>query len=316
MSRAVRMGGIVAAGAWCALVLSARPAVAQTPSEPRDQVVFSGDVSVHRGEEVGEVVVFHGSVTAAGVVHGDVVVLDGRILVEGQVSGSVVNLNGSITLGPDAQVLGDVIGRDRIRIDPAAEVGGQVRTGVAFMFRSPIDLFGRFAAWLAVSISALILGLLLVWLAPRASDALALAGRTAPWASVGWGVVAFIGLPVAGVALCVTLVGLPLGVAMLLALFFAYSLGFAWVAFALGRLVWAEPRLRISAFLIGWAILAAVSAIPRVGGIVWIAGSLFGLGAATVAMWRARLPAAETLEVTTVGGRHRAGTRQPVEERR
>jgi hypothetical protein len=40
--------------------------------------VLRGDVVVARGQVVGEVVVFHGSVTVGGVVRGDVVVLDGQ----------------------------------------------------------------------------------------------------------------------------------------------------------------------------------------------------------------------------------------------
>src|ERR671925_168359 len=83
-------------------------------ADPRDLIVLSGDVNVHRGEDVGEVVLLHGTATIAGVVHGDVVVLDGHIDVTGQVSGAVVSLNGPVTIGPNAQVLGDVIARDRL----------------------------------------------------------------------------------------------------------------------------------------------------------------------------------------------------------
>ena len=100
---------------------------------------------------------------------------------------------------------------------------------------------------------------------------------------------------------------LPLGVGILLSLFLLYSVGLAWSAFALGRLIWHEPRGRSLALLIGWAILAAVAAIPFVGTVVWLLGSAFGLGACTIAIWRSRRGAPRR----TTGGRHRAGVKMP-----
>ena len=265
--------------------------------EPRDQIVLSGDVLVRRGEAVGEVVVLHGTVVVAGIVRGDVVVIDGRIDVTGQVSGSVVSINGPVTIGRDAQVLGDVLARDRVQIEQGARIEGDVRQGAAFTFRTPIDVFGRFAAWLAVAISTLALGLLLLLVAPLGADAVSRAAASAPWASLGCGAAAFVGLPVIGVLSLVTLIGLPFGIALLLALFLIYSVGFAWSAFVLGRLLWSEPRRRVVALLIGWAIVSGASAIPYVGGFVWFGGAVFGLGVTTVAVWRAR----------GAGGRHRPG---------
>ncbi len=259
--------------------------------------MLSGEVLVHRGDEVGEVVVLHGAVDVAGVVHGDVVVVDGRIDVTGQVSGSVVSINGPVTVGPNAQILGDVIGRDQIRIAEGARIEGSVRSGTAFTFRTPIDLFGPFAAWLAVAVSTLVLGALLLLIAPRGADAVADAALGSPLASGGIGVAVLVGLPILGVLAVVSLVGLPLGIGLLLALAFLDSVGFTFGVYAVGRTMWRAPRSRWLAFLFGWAIVAAVSAIPYVGGVVWLVGAIGGLGAMTLAAWRAR----------GAGGRHRPG---------
>ena len=280
-----------------------------TDAEPRDQIVLSGDVQVRRGQEVGEVVVLRGTATVAGVVRGDVVVLDGRIDVTGQVSGSVVSVGGSVALGPSSRVLGDVLAHDRVIAAPGARVDGDVRQGVTFTFRTPIEALGAFAPWLAVWFSVLALGLLLLLLGPRSVDAVAVVAHGSPWVSVGWGFVAFVALPLAGVIGVFTLVWLPLGLGLLLSLFLLYSVGLAWSAFALGRVLWHEPRSRMLAFVIGWAILAAVAAIPIVGGVIWVAGAVFGLGAGTVAIWRAR---GSTPRQPGAGGRHRQGGKMPV----
>ena len=292
-----RFGSIFAALVAGCLLVTAAPAFAQSDSDPRDQVVLSGDVNVHRGEDVGEVVVLHGTAVVAGVVHGDVVVVDGRIEVTGQVSGSVVSINGPIEVGPNAQILGDAIARDRVRIAEGARIGGAVREGTAFTFRTPIDLFGPFAAWLAIAASTLLLGALLVLLAPCGADAVAAAVTGSPLASGGIGLATFVGLPALAVLGVLSLVGLPLGLGLLLALAFLYSVGYTWGVYAVGRALWREPRSRWLALLFGWAIVAALSAIPHVGGLVWFVGAVLGLGAMTVAAWRAR----------GTGGRHRTG---------
>jgi hypothetical protein len=285
-------------------------ALAQTDherAEPGDQIVLSGDVFVRRGQEVGEVVVLRGSVVVAGIVHGDVVVLDGVIKVTGQVSGSVVNIDGMVVLGPSSQVLGDVLARGEVVMSGGAQVVGDVREGATFTLGAPIRALRSFAPWLAIWLSVLVLGLLLLWLAPRGADATVRAALGSPWPSAGWGVVAFVGLPLAGLIGLFTLALLPLGVGLLLALFLLYSVGLAWSVFALGRLVWREPRGRVLALLFGWAILAAAGAIPLVGGFVWLAGAAFGLGACAIAIWRARAGG----RVRTTGGRHRAGVKMP-----
>src|SRR5262245_13580761 len=275
--------------------------------EPRDQIILSGDVFVRRGQEVGEVVVLRGSVTVAGVVRGDVVVIDGRIKVTGQVSGSVVNVDGPVFLGPSSQVRGDVLARDDVARSAGARVDGDVREGVTFALGMPIRALGSFAPWLAIWLSVLALGFLLLWLGPRGADATARAALGSPWPSAGWGVVAFVALPLAGLIGLFTLALLPLGIAVLLALFLLYSVGLAWSAFALGRLMWREPRGRVLALLFGWAILAAVAAIPFVGIAVWFLGSAFGLGACAIAIWRSRAG----VRVRATGGRHRAGVKMP-----
>jgi hypothetical protein len=282
--------------------------------EPRDQIVLSGDVFVRRGQEAGEVVVLRGDVTVAGLARGDVVVIDGRVEVTGQVSGTVVNVTGPVALGPSARVLGDVLARGRVSAASGARVDGEIRQGATFAFRTPIDAFGRFAPWLVVWISALALGLLVLLLAPRGADAVALAAREAPWASIGWGFAVFVLVPVGGIVGVLTLVLLPLGIALLLAILLACSIGLALSAFALGRVLWREPRGRVVAFAIGWAVLAAAAAVPFLGGVVWVGGAVFGLGASAVATWRARREsplASGSARTRRAGGRHRVGGKMP-----
>jgi hypothetical protein len=236
-------------------------------------------------------------------------VLDGSIRVTGQVSGTVVNIDGPVTLGPNAHVLGDVIARDPIRVARGAIVDGEIRQGTAFLLRTPIDVLGPWAAWLAFTFSTLLLAALVVLVAPRAAERVAESAAERPWPSLGIGVALAIGLPVVAVLASITLVGLPFGLALLLALWFLASLGVAFAVFALGRRLWAAPRSRWLALLFGWLAVSAVSAIPYVGGIVWAVAAVVGSGASVLAMRGVRADAPGDGPVTS-SGRHRAGRRE------
>jgi hypothetical protein len=287
----------------CALVSALAPGAALAQgavtlrAEGPDLILLSGTASVPRGTTVGEVVVLRGRAEIGGVVLGDVVVLDGSVDVEGQVSGSVIAVNGRVTLGPDAQIGGDVRARGRVSVEEGARVGGVVRQHAAFTWRAPIDVFGRFAGWLAVSVSTLAFGLLLVLLAPRGLDAVTVVARAAPWASAGWALAIAVGLPVAVVLLGASLLGLPLALAVLLGVALLGLVGYVVSMFVAGRLLWGPPRNRALAFLFGWGIFRAAGAIPYVSGVTATLAGLFGLGAGCVATWRAR----------AAGGKHREG---------
>ena len=287
--------------ALAALGALAPVALAADTPEPVDQVVLSGTVTVPRGKEAGEIVVFHGTVTVSGVALGDVVVLDGRITVTGQVSGSVVNLGGPVSLGRGAQVGGSVMASGSVKRAAGAQVGGTVREGVSVTLSGSLEVLGRWVGWLAVVLSSLVLGFVVLLVAPRGVDAVHVAATTGTLASAGWGLGVLVGLPVVAVLLLVSVLGLPLGLALLLGLALVLLVGYALCAWILGRIIWSPPRHRPVAWLIGWAIAAGVLAVPDIGPATWPFAAAFGLGAAIVATWRAR----------GHRGRHRPGVQPP-----
>ena len=134
------------------------------------------------------------------------------------------------------------------------------------------------------------LGLVLIALWPRAADAASAAWRRSPGPVIGWGALFFFGFPVAAVVALVSLVGIPLGIGLLLALAPLYFVGYVTAAFLLGRLILKSPSSRIVAFLIGLLILQVVSLIPILGVLVWVVATVIGLGALIVAAWRANRP--------------------------
>ena len=111
---------------------------------------------------------------------------------------------------------------------------------------------------------------------------MARAATTAPFASLGWGVLLGITLPLACVAAMASVVGLPLGLAALLSFGLLFFTGLAWTTWTIGRAI-VRGHGRALPFLAGWGIVAVIGLAPFVNAGVWILGSVFGLGAMTVA---------------------------------
>ena len=149
-----------------------------------------------RGQRVGEVVVFSGRATVHGVATGDVVVLEGPVTVTGQVNGSVIAADGVVRLAESARVGGDVFSSETIVTRPGAEVGGDARSDVRFSFEGPLVALGKLLGPVAVSVSVLLTGLALLLLAPRGADAVAETLTDAPLASLGWGILVALAVPV------------------------------------------------------------------------------------------------------------------------
>jgi hypothetical protein len=271
---------------------------------PSDQIVLSGDVSVPRGTVVGEVVVFSGSASIAGVAQGDVVVLDGPVTVTGQVGGDVVALGGSVHLADTAQVTGDVSASGAVTQADGAQVGGSVRRGVRFTLAGPASALGSLLASAAVAVSVLLVLLAGLLLAPRGLDRVAESAHAVPARSALWGLATWVLVPALAVVAAATVLGLPLALAVLLGAALVWLVGLAAVSFVIGRLFVRAPRSRLGAAFAGWGVIAAVGLVPVVNAVWWVLASMFGMGAVVVATWRSRHGA--PLVPGGRGGRHRA----------
>ncbi|MEA2155824.1 MAG: hypothetical protein QOE11_1964 [Solirubrobacteraceae bacterium] len=248
------------------------------------RIVVVGDVLVDRGVTSKDVYVANGDVTVRGTVDGDLVVADGDVTIRGRVTGTVVTAAGTAVLGRRAQVDGDVVwGNKRPQVAPGAKVGGKVKKIKA----TGIGTGARIAIWGAFTLSAFLLGLLLLLLFPRAAEGVGRSARAHTGRSALFGVLAFLLIPILGVVLLVTVIGIPLGIGLLLATLPLYGIAYVASAFVVGRLI-LKKSARILAFLVGLLILRALAFVPILGGIVWIVATVIGLGALLDAALRAR----------------------------
>ena len=278
-------GAFLGGAVMVALLAMAAPASAQEGRETDTHVVLTGRVEVRVGERVDTVVILDGPAVIDGHVEGAVVALNGDIRVSGMVEEDVVALRGRATIASGARVGGDVVSSRAPQVDPGATVEGDTRT-VRFSFRA-LGVFFWVAWWIAVTVSLLVLGIVLLALAPAAMAACYAVARGEPGRAIGWGLALAVGLPVASVLVMVTVVGIPLGVVGLLSLALLYATGYVVAALALGRRMVKEPTRRYLAFLAGLFILRVVGLIPVIGGLVTFVAAAYGLGALAIAGRRA-----------------------------
>ena len=287
MRRAIVL--VIATPILCAVTSPAW--AAERPQGAGARVVLTGGLDIPRGESAKTVVVFHGPVRIEGDVEGSAVVFDGSFTLTGTVSDNVVVFNGRVVLRSGARVGGDLTTRLKPTIQSGATVGGDIKRLRNLSWS--LGQAWRWAIWIAYTLSTLVLGLVLLGLAPRALEAAAVAARTRVGTSIGWGLALFFGLPLVGVLLLVTLVGVPLGLALLLALWLVYTVGYTSSLLAVGRAIVQAPRSRFGAFFVGWGILRLLAIVPFLGGVLWFAGAVYGLGALAAAASAARrVPAA------------------------
>jgi hypothetical protein len=278
-----------------ALTLCLVPSTAQAQEDRRGDdafVVLTGRAEVTEGQTVDTVVIFNGPAIVDGTVREEVVAFNGSVTVSGHVGADVVAFNGRVTIQSGAEVSGDIVSRRGVVVEDGATVEGDIREDATRLFDGPFHfLRGRLFWWLAVSISILLLGIFLLLLGPRFLDSVHRSWRAAIGRSIGLGIALFLGLPLLALLSLVTLVGIPFGFGLLMALFAIYTMGYTTSVWILGRQIVKPPSSRFVAFLAGWAIFRLVALVPILAGIVWFVAAVFGLGVLLVVAWRSRASA-------------------------
>ena len=201
------------------------PALAQEDGGD-DHVVVTGGLVVPAGETVKTAVVFNGPVSIEGTVSESLVVFNGRTEISGTVNEDVVVFNGRVTVRSGAEVGGDLISRSDAVVEDGATVRGDVGAMPTKFDFEDTWFPGRIAWWIGYTVSTLVLGFLLFLFAPRLDDAIVGAFRNRRGASIGFGIALFFLIPIAAVLLLVSIVGIPLGLFVLLALALLYTVGY------------------------------------------------------------------------------------------
>jgi hypothetical protein len=244
----------------------------------RNATVIGGDVELDSTAVVARnAYLVGGNVQVKGAVQGSLMASGGSVTLNGLVGRDVEIAAGSFQLGPRAQIAGNLrlrVPEGKVRIDPAAKVGGTV----SVLPREKRGVF-RFL-WMFGFIVA---GAVAVALVPRFAAEAAEILRLRPGRSALVGLACLILIPCAIVIAAITIVGIPL--AVLASALYIVLLYLARVPIALWlgqRVPGGGSRIGRSGalvnFLIGGLILLVVGWLPAVGGFIMALATILGLG--------------------------------------
>jgi cytoskeletal protein CcmA (bactofilin family) len=255
----------------------------------RNVTLFGETVQLHSDAEVsGSFTSASESSTLDGRVGRDLIVFAETTAVNGSVGGNARLAGETVSIGPNADIAGELTihsgGEPDISADASLSAGPNIErteddsSGSSFFGR----IVWRFLAWAASFIYGLVVLFLAPRMVPRVVENLSRYG-----VSIGLGAVALVAIPIAIVVVCLTLVGIPVGLiaaaGYALCVYSAQVFVGSWIGQAmLGKSTTKSEAIRRLA--LGLAILHIAVLVPVMGGIVRLAVVLWGFGAFILAL--------------------------------
>lgn len=273
----------------------------------QDVLVGSGTLNIGPAARIGrDVLAGTGTATIGGEITRNVTAGGGDLTLDGRIGGNTSLTATTLRLTDRAMLAGSLLyaSEREANIAGGAVVRGPIERRVPER-AAEADPTARAVAkaldWLRGFVAFLLLGLLLVFFAPRfarrSADTLVLS----PWLSLGIGAAVLVLVPIVAVivfVLGVLIGGWWVGLVVLALYFVAVMVSVPVASLAVGR--WITGRLGgrewslVVALVLGLLILLLIGAVPIVGGVVLFCATLFGLGALMVATRRRETAAVET----------------------
>ncbi|HUP98670.1 MAG TPA: hypothetical protein VM073_12040 [Usitatibacter sp.] len=268
----------------------------------RNVRVAGGNVEVHpAGRIEGNLSAFGGTVVVRGPVKGELRAASGDVVLDAEVGGDVHVAAGTLTLGPNANVGGRVTlrGNGDTIVDPAARIsagvtrepGGRSETRVR-VHREPSH-----AGW-SWTIGMMLLAAAIAAVFPAGTRRVGEKLRRDPFVTMFFGFAVLVCAPVAVLMLAITIIGIPVAVALALGYVLLLVVGYAALAVVFGDAVLERVRgvdaarraWRAAAAMIAILAMAVVARVPVLGGFFVFAALLAGVGALVLALRREETP--------------------------
>jgi cytoskeletal protein CcmA (bactofilin family) len=274
-----------------------------------DLVAFGGNVNI-LGDVAGDVITGGGNVRVSGYIQGSLDARCGDMIIDGTIGQSVTLTVSKLTLSPTAVLEGDLTYTSKRSADIAqgAQIMGQIRreprypnTMVLWKLVSVIadhlperpdrwkQWKAQFPAWfrtllgLSSFVSLLIAGIIILSVYGRHATMVADRIVSFPLKSFGLGLIFLICVPIGALILCITVIGLPIGLVALATYLVFFYISRVYVALAIGREILdriSKQDIRmIWPMALGLFIITALSSIPYyIGWVIRLVCILFGLG--------------------------------------
>ncbi|MFW6149335.1 MAG: hypothetical protein ACOC6D_05725 [Atribacterota bacterium] len=209
---------------------------------------------------------------------------------DGLIKGDVRSGHEWLTVSSTATIQGKLVYTSRREAN--IESGARIRGALSRLVPQEKEFkYGFNIWWLIISFfMSLLVGIVLILLAPERVKKVTDSIRRRPWASLGWGTVLLIVTPIAALIVCVTIIGIPLGLITLILYLIAIYITQIIIGLFIGKWIIGNfgqvetKAALIGALALGLAIFRLLRLIPYLGFIMGLAAVLFGLGAILISL--------------------------------
>lgn len=269
----------------------------------RDDILAAGErVEADPTATVGGDAIYAGRlVRIAGATKGDVIAVGARIELAGDIEGDVNLTSPDIVLSPGLKIGGALNYRSPTLL--AMPKGVTIAGGLnrrpwpdQDAPRPGVEAGEVVAGAILGAVAFSLFAAAVLFAAPRAIETAVRQIQDARWTSLGIGLATVIALPTAAVIACLTVIGLPLGLFLLVAGAVGFGVaavvGWTWLGMQILALVKGAPRTTMGARIfsagIGVSVFVAVGLVPILGVLAQAFVILAGYGAVVIALHPSR----------------------------
>jgi cytoskeletal protein CcmA (bactofilin family) len=255
----------------------------------KNVTALGGTVTLGSDADVdGNVVALGGTLAHLGNIDGGVLAYGERATLAGRIGGDIKARTQTVSVTKTAVLDGDLdySADQEASVSAQARIVGTVRrTPVAKTLTQAIPKAGRgvlFRFRLLSYLSMLLLGLVLLRLAPRQTTAVSQLIGEQPWRGLGLGLLGLVLIPVAAVALMLTVIGVPLAALIGVGYILVLTSSSLFSGLFLGQKIFDLANLkenRYAMMAVGLLVLQLTMALPTVGGLVRFLSILASTGA-------------------------------------
>lgn len=266
-------------------------------SSVKDNAFLAGNsVGLPRDGSVGKDLLAAGAtVNVMGKVGRHLRAAAGALTIAGSVGGNVYAQADKVTVLKGSVINGNLYyeSANKAVIEPGAKIVGKTLQTIPAKEKAKPLFWGPFYGLLCL-IASIIFGAVMLLVFPVRSQGTSDTIRNSPWASIGIGLAALIGVPIVVVILMITIVGIPVALAAtavyLVLLYAAHILA----ALAIGQWILGRGGVRIpkplGSMVLGLLILTVLGLVPVLGPLVRFIAMLAGLGGFLISWWQSRGP--------------------------
>lgn len=278
------------------LLIPATVLAAETTGNDDFMLKVGGTTTVEPREVIDSVIVINGDAIVAGTVTSTLWVIGGTATVSGHVNGDVMVVNGVLSLTSSATVKNAALVSSELAREPGATVTGELTEQVAFVHFGWGSAVFSMLFWIFTTAALLVAWLIVATVAGRRLSITGHEVTEQAGASLLTALIVWVGLPIVAVLAAITLIGIPVALAIaVLVMPVLWITGYVVAGVRLGEYLVGEvakrptdperPYLHVT---IGLLTFQLVGLIPFAGGLVVGLAGFAGSGALVYRLFRHR----------------------------